>query len=149
MDPYITGAGIKALREKRCLTQAALAEKLNVSDKAVSKWETGKGYPDISLLEPLAAALGVSLTELLARSAVENANVSANMLRSHFYVCPVCGNVLHSMGAAAVSCPHEFHTPSRRGAASRRVGGALTLSNRLRTSEGRLLLEEKLSALEG
>lgn len=41
MDPYITGAGIKALREKRCLTQAALAEKLNVSDKTVSKWETG------------------------------------------------------------------------------------------------------------
>lgn len=104
MDPYITGAGIKALREKRRLTQAALAEKLNVSDKTVSKWETGKGYPDISLLEPLAAALGVSLTELLAGSAVENANVSANMLRSHFYVCPVCGNVLHSMGAAAVSC---------------------------------------------
>ena len=94
----------KALREKRRLTQAAPAEKLNVSDKAVSKLETGKGYPDISLLEPLAAALGVSLTELLAGSAVENANVSANMLRSHFYVCPVCGNVLHSMGAAAVSC---------------------------------------------
>lgn len=41
MDPYITGAGIKALREKRCLTQAAPAEKLNVSDKTVSKWETG------------------------------------------------------------------------------------------------------------
>ena len=69
MDPYITGAGIKALREKRCLTQAALAEKLNVSDKTVSKWETGKGYPDISMLKPLAAALGVSLTELLAGSA--------------------------------------------------------------------------------
>lgn len=50
----------KALREKRRLTQAALAEKLNVSDKTVSKWESGKGYPDISLLEPLAAALGVS-----------------------------------------------------------------------------------------
>lgn len=41
MDPYVTGAGIKALREKRRLTQAALAEKLNVSDKTVSKWETG------------------------------------------------------------------------------------------------------------
>lgn len=48
----------KALREKRRLAQAALAEKLNVSDKTVSKWESGKGYPDISLLEPL-AALGV------------------------------------------------------------------------------------------
>ena len=49
MNQYITGAVIKNLREKYHLTQADLAEKLNVSDKTVSKCETGRGYPDISL----------------------------------------------------------------------------------------------------
>ena len=57
MNNYITGAAIKALREKNRLTQQQLAEKLCVSDKAISKWETGKGFPDISLIEPLANVL--------------------------------------------------------------------------------------------
>ena len=104
MDQYVTGTVIKALREKAKLTQAQLAEKLNVSDKAVSKWETGRGYPDVTLLEPLAAVFRVSVAELLSGKAVTNTNISANMRRSHFYICPVCGNILHSMGQAAVSC---------------------------------------------
>ena len=104
MNQYVTGSAIRALREARGLTQAELAGQLFVSDKAVSKWENGKGYPDISLLEPLAQALGVSIAELLSGRAVLNANVSANMLRSVFYVCPVCGNALHSMGEAVVHC---------------------------------------------
>ena len=104
MDQYVTGAVIKALREKAKLTQAQLAEKLNVSDKAVSKWETGRGYPDVTLLEPLAAVFRVSVADLLSGKAVTNTNISANMRRSHFYICPVCGNILHSMGQAAVSC---------------------------------------------
>ena len=104
MDQYVTGAVIKALREKAKLTQAQLAEKLNVSDKVVSKWETGRGYPDVTLLEPLAAVFRVSVAELLSGKAVTNTNISANMRRSHFYICPVCGNILHSMGQAAVSC---------------------------------------------
>ena len=104
MDRYLTGATIKELRETQGLTQAQLAERLNVSDKAVSKWETGAGYPDITLLEPIAGALRVSVAELLAGAAVQNANVSANMLKSCFYVCPVCGNSIHAMGQAHVSC---------------------------------------------
>ncbi len=104
MNPYITGAVIKELREKKHFTQAELAEKLCVSDKTVSKWETGKGYPDISLLETIAKAFGVSVTELMTGNAVNNGNVAANMLRSHFYVCPVCGNVIHSMGEAVIHC---------------------------------------------
>jgi len=104
MNQYVTGAVIKELREKKHLTQAELAAQLCVSDKTVSKWETAKGYPDISLLEPLAAVLGVSVAELISGTAVQNANVSANMLRSHFYVCPVCGNVIHSMGEAVIHC---------------------------------------------
>ncbi len=104
MNSYVTGAMIKRLREKRGMTQLQLAERLHVSDKAVSKWETGRGYPDISLIEPLSAALGVSVLELLAGSDVVNANKSSNMLRMKLYVCPLCGNVLQSTGEAAVSC---------------------------------------------
>lgn len=104
MNQYITGAAIKELREKRGMTQAELAERLFVSDKTVSKWENGKGYPDISLLEPIAKVFGVSVAELLSGKAVSNVNVSANMLRSQFYVCPVCGNALHSMGEALICC---------------------------------------------
>ena len=86
MNQYVTGAVIKELREKKNMTQAELAEKLCVSDKTVSKWETAKGYPDIS------------------GNTVSNVNVSANMLRSKFYVCPVCGNVIHSMGESVIHC---------------------------------------------
>ena len=104
MEAYITGATIKTLREKKGLTQAELAHRIGVSDKAVSKWETAKGLPDITLIEPLAAALGVSVEELLSGATVVNKNTSANMLRSRFYVCPVCGNVIHSAGDAVISC---------------------------------------------
>lgn len=104
MDHYVTGATIKRLREAQGLTQAALADKLCVSPKTVSKWETAKGLPDISLLDPLAAALKVSVSALLSGNAVANRNVSANMLRSVLYVCPVCGNVLHATGQAAICC---------------------------------------------
>ena len=104
MNQYVTGAVIKELREKKQLTQVELAERLCVSYKTVSKWETAKGYPDVSLLEPLAKVLGVSITELISGNTVSNVNVSANMLRSNFYVCPVCGNVIHSMGEAVIHC---------------------------------------------
>ena len=104
MDTYITGQTIKRLREAKGITQTALAEQIGVSSKAVSKWETGKGLPDISLVEPLSRALGVSVAELMCGVTVMNSNVSCNMLRSRFYVCPVCGNVLHTIGEAVISC---------------------------------------------
>lgn len=84
MNQYITGAVIKELREKNRLTQQQLADKLGVSDKAVSKWENAKGYPDITLLEPIAEAFSVSVMELISGNAVHNTNVSANVLRSKF-----------------------------------------------------------------
>ena len=65
MNENKTGAFISALRKEKEMTQAQLAEKLNVTDKAVSRWETGKGMPDSSLLIPLADALGVTVNELL------------------------------------------------------------------------------------
>ena len=104
MNQYVTGAVIRELREKQNMTQSDLAEKLCVSDKTVSKWETAKGYPDISLLDPIAKVFGVSVAELMSGNAVNNVNVSANMLRSKFYVCPVCGNSFHCMGEAVIHC---------------------------------------------
>lgn len=104
MNPYVTGAAIKQLREQRNLTQAELADKIGVSAKTISKWETAKGLPDVSLLEPLAKALNISVIELMNGEQITNRNVSANMLRSKFYVCPVCGNIIHSMGDCLMSC---------------------------------------------
>lgn len=88
MDSYVTGTAIRQLREAKHMTQAELAEKLAVSAKAISKWETAHGLPDISLLEPLAAALGVSVLELMQGEPVVNHNRAANLLRSKLYVCP-------------------------------------------------------------
>ena len=104
MDQYVTGTAIKEMRLQKQMTQLQLAQALSVSDKTISKWETGKGYPDITLLEPIADAFGVSVTELISGNRIENRNVSANMLRSKMYVCPVCGNVIHTMGEAVIQC---------------------------------------------
>ncbi|MBQ3903692.1 MAG: helix-turn-helix domain-containing protein [Eubacterium sp.] len=104
MNRYITGAVIRRLREKKKLTQEELAKKIYVSSKAVSKWETGAGFPDISLIEPLAEALGISVIELLNGEDIQNTNPSSNMIKSSFYVCPVCGNIIQSAGQAVVSC---------------------------------------------
>lgn len=104
MNTYITGAVIKKLREDKGMTQNQLAEFLGVSDKAVSKWETAKGLPDISLIESLAKSLGVSVMELISGDTVTNKNISSNILRSKFYVCPVCGNIIRTTGDAVISC---------------------------------------------
>lgn len=104
MNSYVTGMTIKTLREKRGITQTVLADQLSVSSKTVSKWETAKGLPDISLLQPLAEALGVSVIELMNGEYIVNQNKSSNMERTKFYVCPVCGNAIHSIGNALVSC---------------------------------------------
>ncbi|MBR4928752.1 MAG: helix-turn-helix domain-containing protein, partial [Oscillospiraceae bacterium] len=117
MDSYVTGAMIRSLREKKKMTQEELADRIHVSSKAVSKWETGRGYPDISLLESLAKALDISVIELLSGDAVMNGNRVANMTKSRVYVCPVCGNVIQSIGDAVVSCcgitlpPQEAEAP--------------------------------------
>ncbi len=104
MDRYVTGAVIRRLRENKKMTQEELAEKVFVSSKAVSKWETGQGFPDVSLIEPLAKALDISVIELLSGEDIRNCNRSSNMTKGKFYVCPVCGNVINTTGEAVVSC---------------------------------------------
>ena len=73
---YVTGNTIKRLREKKGITQKQLADMLAVSDKTVSKWETGKGLPDIGIIKELAEALQVSIAELLTGDVVKNENTS-------------------------------------------------------------------------
>lgn len=104
MNNYVTGAVIKQLREQKKLTQTELGQMIGVSDKTVSKWETARGLPDISLVEPIASALGISVSELFAGEHVINSNRSGNLLRSRFYICPICGNVIHSLGEVVISC---------------------------------------------
>lgn len=98
------GEIIRKKREEKGLTQAQLAKMLGVTAKAVSKWETGAGLPDVSLFEPLSTALSLSVAELFSGETVKNHNRAANMMKTRFYVCPVCGNVVHSVGEIAVSC---------------------------------------------
>ena len=103
-NTYVASTTIKHLREILNLTQADLADRVGVSSKTISKWETAKGLPDISLLQPLAQALGISVIELMNGEHIINKNISANMLRSKFYVCPICGNAIHTLGNTVVSC---------------------------------------------
>lgn len=104
MDNYITGAVIRRLREQKKLTQDELAQKIYVSNKTISKWETGHGLPDISLMEPLAKALGISVIELFSGNQIRNRNTGFDMKKVRFYSCPVCGNIIQSTGEAVVSC---------------------------------------------
>ena len=75
MDKNATGRFIAELRKQKGFTQKELAEKIMVTDKAISRWETGKGLPDTSLLKPLGEALGVSISELLSGKIIEEAEM--------------------------------------------------------------------------
>ena len=66
MDQIKIGQFIKAIRKEKKLTQREVAERLNISEKTVSKWETGGGLPEVSLMLPLCEVLGISVNELLS-----------------------------------------------------------------------------------
>ena len=104
MNQEKTGSLIYTLRTEKGMTQKQLADVLAISDKTVSKWERGAGCPDISLLRTLCDYFGVDMEKMLDGELAENDFTGGNMKKSKFYVCPVCGNVLHSLGAAVVSC---------------------------------------------
>ena len=74
MDQARTGRFIAEARKKNGLTQKQLAEKLNISDKTVSKWECGNGFPEVSLLLPLCGALGITVNDLLSGERVSGDN---------------------------------------------------------------------------
>ena len=104
MDCAKIGKLIYTLRKQRRLTQRQLAERMNISDKAVSKWERGLGCPDVSLLAELSKILGVNLEDLLAGELNANDVTGGNMKKLKFFVCPGCGNLLTAAAPAAISC---------------------------------------------
>jgi transcriptional regulator with XRE-family HTH domain len=104
MDQIRTGSLIRRLRTERGLTQKQLAERINVSDKAVSKWERGNGCPDVSLLTALADVLGTDTQALLSGSIEKNESEKGDMKKLRFYVCRDCGNIITATSDAAVTC---------------------------------------------
>ena len=104
MDQVKTGALIRQFRTELGLTQKQLAEQINVSDKAVSKWERGHGCPDISLLSVLAGIFGTDVEVLLTGRLPKNESEKGNMKKLKFYICKACGNIVTATSPAAISC---------------------------------------------
>lgn len=110
MNPNKTGLLIRELRTRQHMTQRALADRLHITDKTVSKWETGGGCPDISLFPALSEVFGVSM-ETLLRGEITGQEDTGNMKKLRFYVCPTCGNLLTSSSDAEVHCCGQKLTP--------------------------------------
>lgn len=104
MDQIKTGELIKRFRTELGLTQKELAERINVSDKAVSKWETGNGCPDVSLLTALAEVFRTDIQVLLTGEIDKNESERGNMKKLKFYVCKECGNIITATSDANVTC---------------------------------------------
>ena len=104
MDCAKIGALIRRLRTEKKLTQAALAEALELSPKTISKWERGLGCPDVSLLPALSSILGVHLSRLLEGELSPNQTVGGNMKKTQYFVCPDCGSITLNTGNAEISC---------------------------------------------
>ena len=98
------GSVIYQLRKEAAMTQQELADKLFISNKAISKWERGQGCPDVSLLGSLSEVFGVNIEKILAGDISPNSADGGNMKRAKFYVCPMCGNILTATGDAEISC---------------------------------------------
>lgn len=104
MNPEKTGALIREMRIKKGLTQKQLAEAICVTDKAVCKWETGHGCPDITLLSQLSKVLEVDILSILQGGHTVHHQLGGNMNRLKFYRCPTCGNLISSVKEVELSC---------------------------------------------
>jgi transcriptional regulator with XRE-family HTH domain len=104
MDCAKTGQLLYRLRKEKEMTQKQVAELMNISDKAISKWERGLGCPDVSLLPELSQIFGVNIEEILLGHIVQNDLVGGNMKKTQFYSCPQCKNLITATGDAGISC---------------------------------------------
>ncbi len=104
MDLSKTGRVLAELRKAKGLTQKAVAEKIGVLPKTVSKWETGHGFPDVSSVSKLAEVFGVSTDAILLGEIPKNTRDIGNMKKLKFYVCSECGNVLTQTGNGEIVC---------------------------------------------
>ena len=104
VDKEKIGALIRSLRKEKGMTQKELAEKLNISDKTVSKWERGKGIPDISTIPVLSDIFGIEIEKMLQGEINSNDFFVGNMEETKYYVCPECGNIITSVEEVSISC---------------------------------------------
>ena len=104
MDLSKNGKLLCDLRKIKGMTQKEVADKLGVLPKTVSKWETGRGFPDVSTLSELADVLGVSEKTILIGELRQNLECANNMKRIKFYVCPCCGSFMQGTGNSQVVC---------------------------------------------
>lgn len=104
MDHVKIGQLIYRLRKEKHLTQLQLANQMNISDKAISKWERGLGCPDVSLLPDLSKIFNVDLEKLLSGELDINEVLGGDMRKMNFYICPTCGNMITSMTDTTISC---------------------------------------------
>ena len=104
MDQEKLGIVIKKLRKEKGMTQFQLSQMLNVTDRAVSKWERGLGCPDISLLSKISEIFSVDIRSILVGDMEENEKRSGNMKKTKFYVCPSCGNLITAFENTNISC---------------------------------------------
>lgn len=104
MDCGKVGDLLYNLRKEKNMTQKQVADALNISDKAVSKWERGLGCPDVSLLNELSELFGVNIEKILSGNLNPNDADGGNMKRTKFYVCPCCGSVITATGEPEISC---------------------------------------------
>lgn len=104
MDCSKVGKLIYDLRREKGMTQKQLADAMNISDKAISKWERGMGCPDVSLLQDLSGILGVNIEKILSGDLEPNSVETGNMKKIKFHVCPTCGNIITCTGEAQISC---------------------------------------------
>ncbi|SUP43659.1 helix-turn-helix domain-containing protein [Veillonella criceti] len=104
MDTEKIGQLISQLRKEKQLTQQQLAEALHITNKTISKWECGKGIPDITLWEPLAQLLGADILKLLQGNLSLNTIDTGNIRRLKIFVCPHCGNILTSTSTTTITC---------------------------------------------
>lgn len=95
---------IRTLRQEHRMTQRELADKMNLSDKTISKWERGLGLPDISLIPELSSILEIDIMNLLAGDLTPNDFTGGNMKNTKYFVCPTCQNITFCTGEAEVSC---------------------------------------------
>lgn len=104
MDLTKTGRLIAELRSEKGFTQKQVADRLGICPKTVSKWETGRGFPDISLISELARIFSVDISKLINGEMPKINREAGIVKRTKFYVCEDCGNILTSIGDTEISC---------------------------------------------
>ena len=104
MNAEKTGSLIRSLRIKKGLTQKELAQMICVTDKAVCKWEKGRGCPNITLISQLSKVLESDIQSILQGYLDKNKKIGENMNHLKVYKCPTCGNLVTSIKSVELSC---------------------------------------------